>query len=336
MTAAEILALKPADYALLFGRSVDLAPKYKALLLHWHPDRNPAAEATAVTAHINLLHQEACKATSEGHWESPNVLRVTRDGRLFDFRFRHRAPLPAGEILIGATRSLVVAADGQGDLIDQARQMMAGIPRAPRQMEEEFAHLMPVSEPGGPADAAKKGYLLRTGDTVRLRDLLDKRGPLPPKHVAWVMSGAYNLACFLQHAGITHLGLDADHLWIEPATHRVALFGGWEFAGLRSKPLAATPHAARVLGSSLTRDAVDRRHHLNLIRALGRDCLGDPSGARLSSRSDLPRHFIRWLQLPAGNDAPSEYTAWGKCLTESFGPRRFQVLETTASDIYGS
>lgn len=335
MTADQILALTTEDYGKLFPDRRAIRDAFTNLLKVWHPDRNKEPRAAQVTAKIVALHKRAVAADQNGSWIMPNRLRAKKDGRDVEFHYLRKAKIPAGEIYIGRKALITVAGKGMEDLVLHAATTIGSLPAVPAKMQEEFSRLLPkvdrtISVANGHAVSIAPGM-------VRLRDLIDKTGPLDPKHVAWVMSGAYNLACYLELSGITHLGIDLDHVFVKPETHEVALLAGWEFAALRhAKPKAATPTAAQTLGSSLSVDPTDRRHHLRLIRALGRAALGDPSGSRLTSRSDIPRPYARWLQLPPGRSAQPEYEAWGHCLVESFGPRRFQALSITHSDIYGS
>lgn len=336
MTGAEILALQSGHYARLFPDQHDLQRAYRALVKLWHPDRNREPHARDVFERIAALHGEACRARDDGTWSLPNVLRAVNGKRELEFSYRSKVAAPAGEIFIGRKHFMVAAGAGMDDLVEHATRVMAALPPPPAGLKAGLDRLLPQIEKGtAPRD--RRGYAVQLpAGAIRLRDLLNIKGELGPKHVAWVVSGAYNLACYLDFAGVTHLGFDADHVFITPETHEVALLAGWEFAALRhEKPKAASPIAGAVLGAALKADPTDRRHHLQLIRALGRAALGDPSGSRLTMRPDVPRPLARWLQFAPGKRAQPEYEAWGKCLGESFGPRRFQALSITSSDIYG-
>jgi hypothetical protein len=74
---------------------------------------------------------------------------------------------------------------------------------------------------------------------------------------------------------------------------------------------------------------------LELIRATGREALGDPVGTRLSRDDAIPRPFAAWLRTPGSGDPVEDYRDWSAVLTESFGARRFVEMPIKASDIYG-
>lgn len=336
MNADQILALKPEEYARLFPERGSIREAFAYLLKAWHPDRNSGEPRAAdVTAQIVALHKRAVAADQDGTWAMPNRLRVRKDRRDLEFHYLRKAGIPAGDLYIGRSTLITVAGKEMEDLATHAALLVEALPAPPAKAQEEFSRLLPKLDR---TISIEKGYGVTIAPAmVRLQDLLDHRGPIDPKHVAWILSGAYNLACYLELSGVTHLGFDVDHLFVKPETHEVALLAGWEFASLgRRKPKAATPAAVRLLGTDLKRDPVDPRHHLRQIRALGRALLGDPNGATLTSRPDLPRAFVRWLQLPPGKSAQPEYKAWGHCLVDSFGPRRFQAFDITSSDIYRS
>jgi hypothetical protein len=79
----------------------------------------------------------------------------------------------------------------------------------------------------------------------------------------------------------------------------------------------------------------DFRTDLELVRAIGRELLGDITGVRLARDSAAPRAMIDWLRLPASDDPIEEYRTWRtQVLHDSFGARRFVELPLTQSDIY--
>ena len=77
------------------------------------------------------------------------------------------------------------------------------------------------------------------------------------------------------------------------------------------------------------------RTDLELIRALGRELLGDISGARLMREKAAPPPMLDWLRLPAPQSAVDDYHTWQRqVLTASFGERRFMKLDLSADDLY--
>ena len=72
-----------------------------------------------------------------------------------------------------------------------------------------------------------------------------------------------------------------------------------------------------------------------LIRAVGRELLGDGVGSKLLSDPNIPNALLNWVRTAAIGDAYKEYEEWSKkVLKDSFGERRFVELKIQASDIY--
>ena len=85
----------------------------------------------------------------------------------------------------------------------------------------------------------------------------------------------------------------------------------------------------------LERKRGDRRTDRELIRALGRELLGDVTGVRLARAKAAPAPMLDWLRLPAGDSAIYDYQTWmNQVLKASFGERRFVTLEITTDDLY--
>jgi hypothetical protein len=79
----------------------------------------------------------------------------------------------------------------------------------------------------------------------------------------------------------------------------------------------------------------DIRTDLELVRAIGRELLGDITGARLGRESAAKGAMIDWLRLPASSNPIEEYRTWrDQVLHDSFGARRFAELPLTQSELY--
>ena len=77
------------------------------------------------------------------------------------------------------------------------------------------------------------------------------------------------------------------------------------------------------------------RSDLELIRATGRELLGDISGIRLRDPS-IPRPMAEWLRYPSAGSALADYRFWREVLIASFGGRRFVRLDVTPEKMYST
>jgi len=73
---------------------------------------------------------------------------------------------------------------------------------------------------------------------------------------------------------------------------------------------------------------------LECIRHVGRELLGDPSGAHLEP-SGVPLPLVQWLKGAASHNAIEEYANWRTVLKASYGERRFVELKLDRTTLYG-
>jgi hypothetical protein len=180
--------------------------------------------------------------------------------------------------------------------------------------------------------------LNKTPDVFLLQDIIDfHHGKIPPKHVAWIGSSLHNIACYLKFIGYTHNGLTASNYFISPRYHSGLLLGGWWYAKKVGDKLVALPKAAiqvadpDIIKSKIAHPSLD----LAMIRQLGLNCLGDPSGINLLHSNDVPKPLINYLRSYHGDDAYKDYHHWQKkVLFPSFGERRFVEMKVEISDIF--
>ena len=126
-------------------------------------------------------------------------------------------------------------------------------------------------------------------------------GSLPPAHAAWIVSRLENLCCALTFSDLSHGGIGAESVFIDPATHEAFLLGGWWNArrtdgGSRADLLAVRKTAARVMGDALP---------------------------------DAPAQFRAFINGAPMADAYADFAAWDRVIEEGFGGRRFRTLDLT-------
>jgi len=332
-----LLAIPADQPERLFSGPDAVAGEFKALAKRWHPDRGGDGD---VFAHVNVLWQAAKDRVAKGSWKVPGLAVFTgKDGREKRVRYFREFDAGVGPGYIGTSMVSYAAAPDCADLMDSAAMILSDmiIP------DEKLARIMDTRIPKVVALTPVQDHILmvlkRDPESVRARDLLEHvGGKLDPRHVAWVMSDLMHWACVLGVLRLTHNDLSLDTVFINPRQHSTSVVGGWWHAS-RVGERMARKQAARtvrnapgaVLASKVSSPATD----LTLVRLLGRELLGDPSGMRLPADSSIPKPMADWLRLASGGDAIAEYRHWASVLQASFGARRFIELAITPSDIYG-
>jgi hypothetical protein len=341
-TAAALLAIPDDCPERLFaGSADDVRNAYRRLAMQWHPDRCRDPDAHAVFRHIRRLYDAATQRMTRGDWAGRGPLTLTAvDGRTYEINYLRRHPFELGTMYVASTVVAFVIDDAHADLVRRAECAIAGLRYADDGIRRQVACHLPSYPFAGAfrTDAAHVIVMRKRSDLLLLRDVLEHFGErLDPRHVAWVVSSLLNLCCYFQYAGITHNALSPDTCFISPPQHSVAVLGGWWYAAQTGERMVAAPAGTIAWAPHDLMDTGrgDLRTDLELVRAIGRELLGDITGMRLARDSAAPRAMIDWLRLPALDDPIEEYRTWRtQVLHDSFGARRFVELPLTQSDIY--
>jgi len=342
LTAAALLAIPDDCPERLFaGSAADVRHDYRRLAMQWHPDRCRDPDAHAVFQHIRRLYEAAAHRMTRGDWAPRRPLTLTAiDGRTYEINYLRRHPFELGTMYVASTVVAFVIDDAHADLVRRAEHAIAGLRYADDGMRRQIASHLPTCPFAGAfrTDAAHVIVMRKRPDLLLLRAVLEHfSGRLDPRHVAWVVSSLLNLCCYFQYAGITHNALSLDTCFMSPTGHSVAVLGGWWYAARTGERMVAAPAGTIAWAAHDLMDTgrADLRTDLELVRAIGRELLGDITGVRLARESAAPRAMIDWLRLPALDDPIEEYRTWRtQVLHDSFGARRFVELPLTQSDIY--
>lgn len=339
LTAVQILNIPEDQPDRLFTAADRVDAEYKVLAKKWHPDLGGDAK---VLAHINVLKS---KVPMVKVWRTfaiddltPGVLNVTTDlGKSLRIGYRRKHSFALGDIYTGGKHTTHLIDAVHQPLFDRAVERIKAITYKDDALRKGNEPYMPKI-----VSAFKAGDKLgltveKNGDQILLTDLLAHTGPLDPRHVAWIVSRTMSSACFFWLQRLVHCDFSPSTLYVCPEHHTVSPLGGWWFAFKEGETIEALPKR--------TVDAINPRTlrakeanigiTLELIKALGRELLGDQSGAKLQFNRALPEAMVRWLLLPAGDQPIKDYKIWqDKILLDSFGPRKFTKLEVTEADVY--
>ncbi|KQQ97161.1 hypothetical protein [Massilia sp. Leaf139] len=342
LSAAALLAIPEDRPERLFKGGLDEAKKaYRLLAMRWHPDRNRDPSALAVFQHIGRMLGKAEEKIALGAWPGRGSLQfAARDGKAYEINYLRRHRFELGTMYVAGSVVAFEIERVHADLIDNAERVIKGFAYADDGMREQIArHLPPF--PFAAAFETTNAYVIvmrKRSDLLLLRDVLDHfDGRMDPRHVAWIVSALLNLCCYFDYAGVTHNALSPDTCFISPEEHSVSVLGGWWYAARSGERMAAAP--ARTLDWAphqlLATKRADIRTDLELVRALGRELLGDIGGTRLGREHTARQAMVDWLRLPASGDPIEEYRIWRtQVLHDSFGARRFAELPLTQSDLY--
>lgn len=331
-TAEDLLAMKKPEQ--LFSGNLDTAKKeYRELAREWHPDVSKFSEASAVFSNISRLYALAVEKIEGGFWESLGrvKLKCKTDSTTIDLPYLSRRSFELGELYVGKNSVLYLIDERHKALIVNAMGFIHGFKYGSDRMKAEVERYLPgrMSNYMQCDDGRFAVSIEKKPQLVLLRDVLNYYdGKMDPKHIAWIMSSALNIACYLSFAKIAHCDISLDTYYISPHDHSCALLGGWWYSVQMGERVRQVPQRTfsflpwQVKTSKLAVPQIDGE----LIREMGRELAGNQK---------LPKALEIWLKTSSSGNAFKEYENWGGVLKESFGPRRFTIMEVTPEALYG-
>lgn len=349
MSAAAILSIPESRPDLLFpGDESSVQGLYRQLAQAWHPDRCRDRQANDVFAHIGALYGQARREIAAGRWRAAcgQTALESLDGHPYRLRYAARRRHECGELLIGHQIAAWLVEHSASDLYHAARATLGKLPQASADMSREMASSLPVIRAALDTRQHQVLVMDKGSDQVLLADLLiHLGGRLAPEHVGWILNCLYHIACYLDYAGLTHNAIGPDTVFVSPRQHACALLGGWWYAVPCGGRLVALPQrSADILPPDILRTrCASVRSDLELIRATGRELLGDTSSARARRDGPVPQasgtmavtaSMAEWLQHPTSGCALTDYRQWRELLQELFGRPRFMALNVSFDQVY--
>ena len=340
MDAAGILGIGEGEAVRLFPGPEDTIRKtFRKLAREWHPDLCADPGAAEVFAHIVRLHDIALGRVRPGAHGNPNARTwKLADGGEMNVTPRavHRGDV--GDVLVTESTVAFETAAGFEDVAEAELAAVSSFRFASDAMREGMKHFLPRHARRIDAIGLTVNIYGRPRDTMLLADLKAALGGrIPPVHVAWIVSSLENMACYLDWLGVAHGAISPENVLVSPSMHSVILVGGWGFSTpFGSRPRILPQRTLSLIPRMAAKgQTVDRTVDTALVRATAIDLLGARGAAALASDGAVPDAMRTWLSLPPGGDARADYRSWERCLTESFGPRKFVKLEVNPAQVYG-
>lgn len=332
LAADEILSIPEDHPERLFGSQEELASRYRALAMWWHPDHASlrGTKSAEVFLWVAKLHSKAQEKLAHGFWRTPGWIEFhASDGTLHRMSHVREFDFGIGEGYLGLDLVAYALKREFTDLTGNALRLMANF----SYQSEEMRGMMSLRLPHHRKNFEIGDRMVLVVDKpmamIRLRDLHEYLGKqMDARHVAWILSELLNIACYLDWAGLVHGDITMDNIFVDPGKHTASLLGGWWYAIPVGSRLTVLPSRTVTV---MPRDVLENKRAnaritLNGIRLLGQELL-DASMA-------VPKAFSTWLRLPVPDSALQDYSDWQTILADSFGPRRFAELSVSTSDIY--
>lgn len=335
----EILKMKYPSQ--LFTGDKGIAKKeHIDLLKMFHPDLHRNSEKyKEVTSKINELYSEASKYFDDGIWMEDRMIKMTScDGEKYSMKYNVEYSFELGKYYIGNKSVLYLINKEHLDFIDNALNKINNLKYVDDSMRLEFTKYFPKILRRFETTNEKIGILIeKTEDAYILRDVLNYyEGKVPPRHVVWILSSMYNIACFMHYNHLSHNGITIDNFYISPSLHCGFLLGGWWYTVPQDeKMLGASGEIYNIMSLDM-KEAKKGTYLLDLeaIRLVGRTLLGDKTGISLMNDFDIPKPLIDWVRGVPVNNPIEEYKLWDNVIKQSYGERRFIEMNIDKEKIY--
>lgn len=341
ITADHILAIAGTDPEHLFSlcNKDQVKKEYRQLAMVWHSDRNHTPQAQNVMQRLTQLYNAANEKIGKGTWEIPNVFTFqTTDGKKKKYSYLKKVPFELGTMYI-AEASVAFAVDkSEKALYDNAKSVISNFKYPDKDMQERLSLVLPQIKHHFDTPDKLVMVVAKQPDEVLLSDLLAHQGgKIDPTHAAWIISRFHNIGCYLEWAGLTHNALSVETCFVSPKEHNVSVLGGWWYAAPDGQKLKALPPKTVAMAPPALFDkpVANKRLDLALIRAAGRELLGDARGLSLIGSKDIPKQMVSWVNGVSSGDAKEDFRIWSQdVLKASFGARRFVEMKINPNDIY--
>jgi hypothetical protein len=329
MLETQLLKLTSPEQ-LFSANATEIQTLYRTLARQFHPDLNGGRDEAF--KHLARLHQEALAKLEAGGWEANGkVTWKDSAGKDKTVSFRIHRPFELGEAYIGDDHVTWLFQPEYKSMYDNALRNIGGFQFPSERMETEMRRYLPKVKGTFTLKDGRLGLSIHKDPTLLpLLEVVQFYSGLGPKHVAWVISSALNISCYLDLSRLSHQDISLGTYFIDPSDHRGALLGGWWFTTKVGQPVSVLPKRThnvlpwevrvKKMASALTDQ--------ELIRALGREMLGPPVG------SPPTGPMFNWLNSVATGNARGNYKSWADILALQFGERRFVRMDLNADDLY--
>lgn len=342
LSEIEILSIKLEKPESIFmaDSEVKLKAIYRKMSALWHPDKHITdnRDTAKVFVHIKSLYESALKKLEDGTLgQGLSIKFKTKDSKEFLVKYQIVKDFELGKVYI--TNDFVVWCF----LPEYKKNAQEGLERirklkfADDKMKKEFSKYVPEISQTLETNEYFIIVMKKDKGFINLRDIFDHYGKMEPKHMAWVISTMYNLACFLKYNQIMHGGITLDNYFVNPENHEGYVLGGWWYSKVLGDKLEMLSEVAidvapvSLINTKQAQEGLD----LEMIKLAGRIMLGDATGVYLNKNTALPKRLVSWLRDASMGNSFKDYGIWmNDVLKESFGVRRFIKMDLKANDIY--
>lgn len=324
MTLEQILtAQKPSD---LFNLNEDIHLQYKQLAKFCHPDINKDSQAVEAFKHLSFIYN-LYKNPDIGIKNNQPIDYFILESNDKKYKYIPRIfnKDECGEIYLG--NSTLRLFDNLDLFKNHDLQFKEFLNKA---SANNFINY--VSETYNVNYNNKPGILYKhKPSTFRLKEIIHKIKAFKQPHVIWITNRLLELAAYLESINIVHCNISLSSVYIIPETHGISLCD-WQYSRSQGhKLLALNGELKNVYPKEIFKhkQAINQID-INLIKHLGIQLLGDPSGFGnlLKQNKDINQNILKWFQTIETNKSILDiYTNFRQLCEKEIGKPKFYKLE---------
>ena len=304
---------------------------YRELAKKYHPDVSTDKNSAVYFAKITELYNEALEKIDKGIWFEKDVLILENiKGKKYKLKYLKKHSFELGFFYVGRQHIIYVLERKNKKYLDNALNVLKSLKYADASMEKEFKRYFPEVVDNFELKTGEYCLVLKKDSTdFLLSDFLEyysnQGKELDVKHCAWVVSRLSNICCFLKYNHLVHNGISLINCFISPKYHTIMLFGGWWYCVPEGEKLIGTQKSVYdVMPVKEKSEKISTyQTDLECVKQIGRQL-----------NKNLPKPFENWVNKAATKDAFKEFDSWNQALYDSFGERKFIVLDISEKDIY--
>lgn len=353
VTAKQILEIQSAHK--LFARD-ELKTQRRILTQRFHPDKVEASEKNEIEKafhHILTLYEQAENMLEAGVWGpfTTFTFESSLGSQVEIVAYRKDASNQFGpEMITGKFAAYFRFPQDQDFTIILAEKNLKAFQEIARDkfVTKNDFHTITQAGPlrilpsrtSSTAPASENSFLRFPLDSglFNLEHLVEKTGPIPPEHAAWLTSRLLSWACAMQATGIYAAGVSPRGTFLNPKDHYAAILDGWQYYDPGKKELVAASPWMKALAPSLSKKTPAELLLLLGIQATVRYALGDISGVSLHTKG-VPKEFAAWLNTPMPDLTPiAALNKWGKVKSSCFPVTKFEIwphADSLRTQIFG-
>jgi hypothetical protein len=353
LTEDQVLALTPEQiYAL--KSHVEIYPPnleeakilFRKLSSKWHPDKHEQkqkAKAEEAFQKIKSLYEDAVSQLEQDMWGFGSIIRfeLKRETVIQFLYFHQDVSEGFGTRYIGNQNICIVVPDSNADLIDNWLENQFKLNNLPdRSKPSPYpTNFSLTKELCAEKTELKDGSILlhmkKRSEFLCLAHILEKKGAIPAEHVAWILTRLYDLACIMELADTPNADISAKSVFIDPPNHGLILVDGWQHTrSFKEQAITLPNRTLRLCPDIRTKGIFQPTNLLTLIKALARECLGDPIGVAMKKNKDIPLGLASWVNHMPARTVKVEFSNWVQAREKTFGPRKFIKWDLGYKDIY--